>query len=107
MPIAERAKQFAPFSPLGGLQKALREKEKIREPKRELSEEAEKEVNAALTALRPGELTTVVFYNEEEQTYEQLTGVVTRIDPTARILQLSETEIAIETIYRLIPAEDE
>ena len=44
MPPLQRAKQFAPFDALTGLRIALKEKEKIREERKIISEEKAEEI---------------------------------------------------------------
>ena len=105
MPIAERAKQFAPFSPLNGLKKALAEKEKIRVPKRELSDETIEKINDVLVNLKTGKIITVVYYDEKEQEYLQLTGTVAKVYEYEKILQIASTKIRFEDIYDIILAD--
>ena len=42
----------------------------------------------------------MVYYNESEQEYLQLTGKVTAINKEKRILQIETREISIDDIYR-------
>lgn len=100
MPPSQRAKQFAPFDALTGLRLALKEKEKIRVPRITVSEDIEEEINRVLTSLKKEEVITVVYYNEPEQEYLQLTGKVTAINKEKRILQIETREINIDDIYR-------
>lgn len=102
MPVSERAKQFSPFSPLKSLSKALAEKEKIRVPKREISDEKREEINKALINLKTGEIVTVVYYDETEQEYLQLTGMVAKVDIYKSILQIVAIKIRFEDIYDII-----
>lgn len=102
MPVSERAKQFSPFSPLKGLSKALAAKEKIRVPKREISDEKTEEINKALVNLKTGEIITVVYYDEKEQEYLQLTGMAAKVNIYENILQIVSTKIRFEDIYEII-----
>ena len=54
MPRSQRAKQFAPFDAVVGLRQALREKEKIRVNRKELSEDMINEINDTLKNLDIG-----------------------------------------------------
>lgn len=105
MSVSERAKQFSPFSPLKGLSKALAAKEKIRVPKRELSDETIEKINNALVNLKIGEIITVVYYEEKEQEYLQLTGMVAKVNEYENILQIVSTKIRFEDIYDIILAD--
>lgn len=102
MPVSERAKIFAPFAALKGLPEALAEKEKVREPKKELSEEMEEELNSVLVSLQKGQIVTAVYYNSKEQQYTQLTGEFVKADKLNQTLEISETEILFDNLYRLI-----
>lgn len=102
MPTADRAKQFAPFAALKGLPEALAEKEKIRVPRHIVSEDMAEEINRAITELKPGMIVTVVYYNEQEQEYLQLTGAVAKLYEYERILQIVKTKIKYDDIYEII-----
>ena len=52
MPRSQRAKQFAPFDALVGLRQALKEKEKIRVPRKEISEDMKVEIIRSLPTIR-------------------------------------------------------
>ena len=59
MPIGERAKQFAPFSPLSGLEEALAERERRREQRRYPDEDTLSAINALLLELKNGDHVSV------------------------------------------------
>ena len=79
MPPSKRAKQFAPFQALKGLNEAIANKEKIITPRRELSEDSIAEINRVLISLSIGSLVTAVYYCNYQQEYQQLTGYVKRL----------------------------
>ena len=93
----DRAKQFMPFAALKGYPEALRKKEKVVVQKVELSEEYQEELNVKLCQVRKNDRVTVVYFCKDE--YLKLTGMVTRIDETARVLKIVNTKIAFEDIY--------
>lgn len=95
----ERAKQFMPFAALKGYPDALRRKEKIIVPKRELSEEYQEELNRVLQQIRKNDIVTVVYFCQGE--YLKMTGMVSRIDETARILKVINTKIRFEDLYEV------
>lgn len=99
MPPADRAKQFMPFAALKGYDIALRAKEKIVVPKIELSEEMTEELDRKIHLIEKNDMVTVVYFCNEE--YLELTGMVSRLDPTARVLQIVNTKIRFEDIYNL------
>lgn len=92
---ADRARQFMPFASLRGYYDLIREKERIREPKRELTEDAAEELSAALGELRCGMLVKIRFYDTDH--YENTTGIITAIDTVFRRLTL---------VRRCIPFDD-
>ena len=62
MSRVQRAKQFAPFSALKGLEEALAEKEREYEPQAELSDDAAEELDRCLRELQKGTAVTVKDY---------------------------------------------
>ncbi|MCR5677141.1 MAG: YolD-like family protein [Agathobacter sp.] len=99
MPREERAKQFMPFAALKGLDEALAAKEKIIVPKKELSEEMLSELDEKMKQIEKGSLITVVYYDKEE--YIKMTGIVSRIDPSAKVLQVVNRRIDFEDILAI------
>lgn len=99
MDRSNRAKQFMPFDALKGFREALREKEKIVVAKRELSEEQKEELDYKLRQIRKMDMVTVEYFQNGE--YVQITGVVTRIDESSRVLKVVNKKIAFDTISDL------
>lgn len=95
----ERAKQFIPFDTLKGFRELLKEKEKIIVPKVELSEEAGEELDRKLRAVKRNDVVTVIYFQKGE--YLKVTGMVARLDMSARVLQIVNTKIAFEDIYNI------
>ena len=100
MPLSDRAKQFMPFAALKGLPDALREKEHITVPKVELSEEMAEELNRRMLLLEKGKIVTVIYFQKEE--YIKITGMVSRIDETSRLLVIVNTKISFDDIFDVI-----
>ena len=98
--MSNRAKQFAPFDALKGFQEALRKKEKMPVPKKELAEEKAEEINQKLKQVTIGKLLTVVYYKDCE--YIQLTGTIVKIEKNKRYLQMAETIIPLDDISDII-----
>ena len=96
MSIQDRAKQFMPFAALKGLPEALTAKEKIVVPKIEMSPEMAAELDHKMHLLEKGKMATVIYFYKDE--YIKITGMVARIDPTCRLLQIVSTKIAFEDI---------
>lgn len=93
----ERAKQFMPFAALKGHQEALRKKEKIVVPKMDLSQEYQEELDRKLRQVSKNDMITIIYYHQEE--YLKFTGMVSRIDGTARILKIVNTKVSFDDLY--------
>lgn len=96
----DRAKQFMPFAALKGYPDALRKKEKIIVPKIELSEESKEELDWKLRQVHKNDIVTVVYFYKDE--YLRITGMVSRIDETARVLKIVNTKISFENLYDIL-----
>lgn len=99
MTVADRAKQFAPFAALTGLTETFAKKEKIVVPHPELSEESLEELDRKMSAVKKGDMVTVVYYCKGECI--KITGMVAKVERTLRILQIVGTRIPFDDILRL------
>lgn len=95
----DRAKQFMPFAALKGYPDALRRKEKIVVERQELSDEYKEELDYQLRQIRKNDMVTVIYYCKGE--YLKVTGMVSRIDETARVLKIVNTRISFEDLYEI------
>lgn len=95
----DRAKQFMPFAALKGYSEALRKKERIIVPRRELSEEYGEELDRKLRQVQEGEMVSVVYYCRGE--YVRLIGKVAKIDKEARMIRIVNEKIAFDDLYAL------
>lgn len=95
----ERAKQFMPFAALKGYPEALRRKEKIVVSRMELSDEYKEMLDWKLRQVQKNDMLTVTYFCKNE--YLKQTGMVSRIDETARILQVVNSKIPFEDIYEI------
>lgn len=96
----DRAKQFMPFAALKGYPEALQKKEKIVVPKVEVSEEYAEVLDRKLRSVKKNDIITVIYYSNHE--YLKKTGMVSRIDETARVLKIVNTKICFDDIYNII-----
>lgn len=94
-----RAKQFIPFSALKGYEEALRAMEKIVVDRKELSEERKEELDETLHELRPGDMVTAIFYENEE--YIKITGLVSKIVTDSGYIKIVNKKIALDDIFSL------
>lgn len=101
----DRAKQFSPFAALKGYEVALRAKERVLVPRIELPEEAQAELDRKLHMIAKGDLVTVVYFQQLDDSefgeYLQITGRVSMLEPNIKILQIANTIICIDDICSL------
>ena len=96
MSTADRAKQFAPFSALKGLDEALCQKERVFVEKPEFSDEAAEELSHKIAKICVGMRVCVVYYSDGECI--SIDGLVTGIDKTFKKLTVVKTEISMDDI---------
>lgn len=96
---ADRARQFMPFASLRGYYDYIREQERVKEPRRELSEDGAEELSAILGGISRGDMVRVVFYDNDH--YETAEGVVSEFDPVFRSLRIVRRKIPFDDIYSL------
>lgn len=96
---ADRAKQFMPFDALKGFREALAEKERIVVPKRDLSDEQKEELDWKLRQIQKKDIITAEYFEAGE--YLQVTGMVSRIEESSRVLKIVNTKIAFDDISDL------
>lgn len=93
----DRAKQFMPFAALKGYPEALAKKEKVVVPKAEISEEYAQMLDQKLRRVAKNDIITVIYFCNGE--YLKKTGMVSRIDKTARVLKIVNTKILFDDIF--------
>ena len=103
-PRAGRARQFMPFAALRGYYDLLRERERVPEPKRELSEEEALSLSRAFARLKRRRMARVVYHDGEG--YVALRGMVADIDEAGRVLTLVRTRIPFDDILELESEEE-
>ncbi|MBQ3498505.1 MAG: YolD-like family protein [Clostridia bacterium] len=86
-----------PFAALTGYYEVIKQREKIIEPRKELSEDEAEILSSKLSKIQKGMLVTLTYYKED--CYETLTGLVSNIDSIYRTITIVKTKIAIDDIY--------
>lgn len=99
MDRANRAKQFMPFDALKGLRAALAEKERMIVEKKELSEEQKEELDRKLKRIEKQDIITVEYFDNGE--YIRVTGMVSELDLSGRILKIVNQKISFDIISDL------
>ena len=102
-PRADRAQQFMPFAALKGYYDLIRERERVVEPKRELTDEQALELSRKLSQLKRREMACIVHYDGEA--YVTTHGLVSDIDLAARTVTIDRTRIAFEDIWEIVAEE--
>ena len=111
MEVAHRAKQFAPFAALTGLEQSVRKKEIVYVPRTELSEEAKTEIDRSLRKLQrllqegnKPDVAIMYFDNRKGEKQEGLIrsvrGRAEFLDPTL-YLRVEEAEIRVKDILNI------
>ena len=98
MSVSERAKIFAPFDALKGFREMLKEEERVKEVKKELSQDMIDDLDNVLNSLKLGMMIELIFYDAKEEVYKSLIGVFTKIDTVYKKLVVVKTRISIDDI---------
>ena len=99
---SERAKIFAPFSPLKSMNDAYRKKEKIVVPRAELLTDRIEEIDRMLRGLKIGDNVNVTYYENGE--YKRISGQVHSLSPQNQTITVG-MPIRFDDIYRLSPTQ--
>ena len=99
MTQAERAKQFAPFDAMKGLQEALRDREErhARVERHEISEEQIEKNSSVLVKLTKGTRIIIDYYFAFHDITKE--GRITEISTAFRYLKLNGEKIYFDDIY--------
>lgn len=99
MPRADRAKQFAPFSALKGLEEAL-EKKRLAQTTRRIPDEKRSEtLNKRLSRIRAGERVYVMYYSKKGYIKRRL--VVEDVDVSKRAILSDGEYVFFDDIYAI------
>lgn len=104
MPVAHRAKQFAPFAALKGFEDCVRKKEEIYVPYLELSDESKEDLDRKMRLLKYHELISLTYFKDNPDLpdnvgqYKKITGTVEYIDPLYRYIRIGDIEVDIHKI---------
>lgn len=95
-PRADRAQQFMPFAALKGYYDLIRQRERVVQPKHELTDEEALELSGKLARLERREMASIVHYDGEA--YVTTRGLVSDIDLAGRTVTVVRTRIAFDDI---------
>lgn len=101
MTRAERAKQFAPFDAMKGLQEALRDREErhLRVEKHEISEDMAERNSRIILKLERGTKVELFYYCAFHDVKKR--GTITDIDITFKKLKLGREWVWFDDIYAI------
>lgn len=108
----DRAKIFSPFAALRGYEEAVKNKEKIRVNRSELSDEEKESIDQKLHLLKKGQNITVTYFHEDpgpdgsggigEGEYIAASGTVEKINGDTRVLRVNGVDVGFDEICELI-----
>ena len=99
-PRADRDSEIgASFAALRGYYELVREQQRVREPRHELTDEEALALSRTAARVRPGMLVRVTYYDVDA--YVTLTGCVARIEPDLRRLTVIKTPVPFDDIRAL------
>lgn len=101
MKISDRARIFAPYDALSGFKDALREKEEIKEERKEMSSELLDELSNVYFLLKTGNMIKIKYYDNKEKRYLFKEGILTKIDKDNRVLIIVKDKIKMDDIFSI------
>lgn len=99
MTNVERAKQFLPFNALRGYYTLIKEKEKIKENRKILSIDEYERLEREFNKVEIGRIVWIKYYLDDH--YEEIEGMVSKIDLIFKKIQVVKKEIKIKDIIDL------
>ena len=94
-----RARQFMPFMALKGYFDLCREKERVAEPRHELTEEEALALSERVASLRKGHMVRVRAYDGTG--YVSIQGIVTEVVPALRFMRVVRRQIDFDDILSI------
>lgn len=91
-----RAKQFLPFDSLKGFYELIEKEEKLKDNKKELSEDNLNDINKTILSINKNDNVLIKHYHNE--TYIETIGKVRKIDKINKIIYLDNTKIAFDDV---------
>ena len=95
----DRAKQFLPFDALKGFKDLIKEVERVKVNKKELTEENIEKLSKTILSLEKGMMVKVIYFEQDE--YLKLEGIVSKIDITNRFIMIVKKRISLDDIFEI------
>ena len=96
MSMEQRAKIFLPFNGLRGYYDLILKVDKIKEPKRELSEDELDNLSNIFNKLKKRMIVKITYYLDDG--YVNIEGMISKINITKRIITIVKTNISFDDI---------
>lgn len=96
----ERARQFMPFAALKGYDELIRERQQLKESRRELYEDKAEMLSRRMSNVRKGMFVRICYYSGSS--YASAEGTVTEFDHVFRVMAISsrtELRLSFDDIY--------
>ena len=97
--MSDRARHFLPFDALKGFKELVKEVERIKVSKKELTEEDIEKLSKTILSLEKGMMVRVVYFDQDE--YLKLEGIVSKIDITNRFIMIVKKRISLDDILEI------
>ncbi len=97
--VSDRARQFLPFDALKGFKELIKEVERVKVNKKELTEEDIETLSKTILSLEKGMMVRVIYFDQDE--YLKLEGIVSKIDITNRFIIIVKRRISLDDIYEI------
>ncbi len=91
-----RAKQFLPFDSLKGFYELIEKEEKLKDNKKELSEDTLSDINKTILSINKNDNVLIKHYHNEN--YIETIGKVRKIDEVNKVIYLDNTKIAFDDV---------
>ena len=96
MDHVQRAKQFLPFNSLKGFYDLVLEAEKIKMPRRKITQDEAELINEKIVKLKIGMMVIITYY--ETDGYVKIQGVISFIDTVYKTIKIVDNVLQIKDI---------
>ena len=97
--MSDRARQFLPFDALKGFKDLIKEVERVKVNKKELTEQNIEKLSKTILSLEKGMMVKVIYFEQDE--YLKLEGIVSKIDITNRFIMIVKKRISLDDIFEI------
>ena len=97
--MSDRARQFLPFDALKGFKDLIKEVERVKVNKKELTEENIERLSKTILSLEKGMMVKVIYFEQDD--YLKLEGIVSKIDITNRFIMIVKKRISLDDIFEI------